>query len=233
MRSILRRRIDDPVDDANDGAFFSNAELDEALNLGANRLQQMISVVDPAAFLDISRQSIEADTWKYPKPTGSWSILDVRMLNADGNEYVSLGEPLDAWQLDKVAASSGDTRFGFFGRFIRLAPTPDTAVNDGLEWWYVKSNALETGASFDNESYDFHTGLADLHILLTQLVLLPEQVSDGAEALRKLIASAQEMVPLYYRRTLGPEVGFSIANLSKPSSGESAPRGVPFGSSWS
>jgi hypothetical protein len=233
MRSILRRRLDDPEGDANDGAFFSNAELDEALNLGANRLQRLISIVDPAAFLDISRQNLESDTWKYPKPTGSWSVLDVRMLNAAGTEYVSLGDPLDVWQLDKVAQSNGgNTRFGFFGRFIRLAPVPDAARTDGLEWWYVKSNALETGTSHDSESYDFHTGLANLHILLTQEVLLPEQVSDGAEALRTLIKAEAESVPLYYRRTLGPEVGFSIANLEKPGSGAFAPDGVPFGAAW-
>jgi hypothetical protein len=233
MRQILRRRLDDPEDDANDGAFFSNAELDEALNLGANRLQRLISIVDPAAFLNISEQNLEADTWRYPKPTGSWSILDVRMLNEDGNEYVSLGDPLDIWQLDKVARSSGTTRFGFFGRFIRLAPTPDTSVTDGLQWWYVKSNAIATGTANDADSYEFHAGLANLHILLTQEVLIPEQTSDGAEELRKLIAAEAESIPLYYRRTLGPEVGFSIANLEKPGSGVMVPNGVPFGSSWS
>lgn len=221
MRTILRRRIDDPTDDPNDGAYFTDAELDEALNLGANRLQRLITIVDPTAFLDISRQNIEANTWKYPKPTGSWSVLDVRMLNADGTAYVSLGQPHDVWQLDSVADAGGDkTRFGFFGRFIRLAPTPDAAVTDGLEWWYVKSNTLETGAAHDSESYDFHTGLANLHILLTQEVLMPEQVTDGAEELRKLIAAEAESIPVYYRRTIGPEVGFSIEGLRKPGSGE-------------
>lgn len=233
MRSILRRRIDDESDDSNDGNFFTNAQLDEALNLGANRLQRVIMTVDPAAFLDISRQNIEVDTWRYPKPTGAWSILDIRMLDADSGDYVSLGDPLDIWQLDKVASASNNTRFGFFGRFIRLAPVPDAAVTDGLEWWYVKSNALETGSSHDSESYDFHTGLANLHILLTQEVLLPEQITDGAEALRMLVKSEMETVPFYYRRTLGPEVGFSVANLVKMGSGESAPSGMPFGSVWS
>lgn len=217
MRSLLRRRLDDPElldGDPGDNQFFSDANLDEILNLAAQRLQRMITIVEPAAFLDITEQNLEANVWKYPKPRGAWSIQDVRMQDATSGEYRSLGEPVDPWDLDQVARSAGSTtRFGFFGRFIRLAPTPTTALTNGLQWWVVQSVEVATGAQYDNESFDFHTGLANLHILLAQEVSSPEQTGDGMDELRKLISAEQETIPLYYRRTIGPEIGFSIPGI--------------------
>lgn len=231
QRALLRRRIDDP-----DGAFFTDAQLDEALNLGAARLQMRISATDPAAFLTITRQNIEANVDRYPKPTGSWALQDLRMLDSDSGAYVSLGEPVDIWQLDRVALStSADTRFGFFGRFVRLAPTPTLAVTDGLEWWVVAGVSLESGAAHDSESFPFATGLSNLVVLLAQETLLPEQTGESADAFRKLIDSEAEGIPYYYRRTLGPEVGFSVGNLEKRGTGGNVwmpGTGVPFGSSW-
>jgi hypothetical protein len=194
----------------------------------------MVSVMDPQAFLNVSRQNLQANVWKYPRPAGSWAVMDIRMKDSSTGGYVSLGMPLDSRQLDTIEQTAGGvTRFGFFGRFIRLAPTPDLDVTDGLEWWFVEGVTVETGETHDSESFPFHTGLANLHVLLTQEILEPEQTGDNIDALRKLISAEQELVPLYYRRTLGEEIGFSIPDVSKPGDGSGRGPGVPFGTSWS
>jgi hypothetical protein len=204
MRRILARRIGDP------GIVqFTAAEYNEALNAAAARVQAKIMVLDPTAFLSISRQNIVSGTDLYPKPQNSWALLDLRLLNGDGTKYNSLGAPTDHVSLDNIVAGSTTVKFSFFGRRVKIAPMPTVSVDNGLEWYFVEEASIPTGGDNDGETYPFLTVAHELVVLRAELIMVPDFAADAnTESLMKLIADAESDLGLYYKRTVGLEMPF-------------------------
>jgi hypothetical protein len=205
MRRILRRRIDDPEPEGGTTFQWSNEDLDEVLNLAAAEIQAEIKIVDPQAFIRVTRSDIEADTPLAPKPQNAGPILDVKALSDEG-EYVSMGAPIRFDQTSAVG-SSDSMRYAIVGRWIYLAPTPTEAVENGLEWWFSETAQIATGESNDSSTFPIDVNLHDALIMRAQLMLIGEG-SDEAKTLRELYTMAITKIPTHYRRTLQPETGF-------------------------
>lgn len=203
MRSILARRIGDP-----NQVHFSEAEYDETLNTAAGIVQATIMVLEPLAFLSVSRSNlVESLNGVYPKPQGCWSLLDLRMLTSEG-VYRSLGKPVDHVTLDTIPSGSAVSRFAHFGRRVKIAPAPED-VTDGLEWYFVEEMSIPTGTANDGDSFPLHTGVHELVVLRAELILAPDFAADAdLTVLLGLIKDAEQRLPLYYRRSVGEEMGW-------------------------
>lgn len=212
MRSLLRRRIDDPVPaDLNDDATqFTDVELNEILNSAAIEVQAEIKRHDPTAFVRVTRSNINANEDLIPKPEGQWGLIQIRKLDAATGRYVALKDPVTLEQLDLIT-NSQEMRYAHAGRFIKVAPIPEVGVGDGLEWWFVEGAELPTSAGGDTLRYPISTGLDQAIIIKAQILLTPEFVENSPTAvLDKLYLEQIAKIPLYYQRTYGREVPFTL-----------------------
>ncbi len=207
MRRLLRRRINDVSEN---NPFFTDAELNEALDLGAAKVQKAIISLDPTAIIDYSRQNIVANENMYPKPIGNWGILDVKVLDTTTGRYTTLGDPISAEDADKLDVTGNTTfRYAHVGRWIQLTPTPDENRTLGLEWRFIGGATIVSGEDQDGQVYPFPTSTHNAIMLWSQVLLTPEfEQGVNMEEIRKQITEELADLPLYYRRTVGREVPF-------------------------
>jgi hypothetical protein len=198
MRTLLRRRRKDVA-----AINWTDSELNELLNEAAGYVQKEVMKVDPTAFLKITRQHIKADVDRYAKPQGIWSLLDVAKKDTSTGRYVSLGTPVDFLTIRGLQASTGSTatRFALFGEEILIGPTPDSDLDDGLEWVWVSSATM----SEDDDVLGLHIALHQAVVLRAEILLAPETASPDVTTLEKILAKELEDIPTYYRRTVGAE----------------------------
>lgn len=207
MRRLLRRRLNDVSETQ---PFFTDDELDEALNMGAAKIEKAVLSIDRTAIIKITRQNIEANEVLYPKPQGSWGVLDVKLKDPTTGQYVSLGDPISIEDLEKLSTAGNTTkRYAHVGRWIQIGPAPDAAITAGLEWRTIFGSEIASGADNDGEVYPFPTGLHNAIVLWAQIILTPEfEQGVNTDELRTQLKEDLADLPLYYSRTVGREVPF-------------------------
>lgn len=215
MRTLLRRRIDDPNEEDN-LAQWTNAELDEILNLAAVDVASAIRRVNPTAFIAVSRANIVADESLVPLPSNAGPLLDVRKYNATLTPpaYRTMGDPVPFDLLNELPSDSTTARFSIVGRWIKLGPTPESNVTDGLEFWFVQSPEIASGEEDDDRTFPFDLALHEAVVIKAQILCGQEGDGSNVEQLVQLYGLELQKIPEIYRRTVGREVGFSI-NLTK------------------
>jgi hypothetical protein len=199
MRTLLRRRLKDQA-----VINWDDGELNTMLNEGSSWVQKEIVKADPAAFVVITHQHIQAGVNRYPKPQGIWSLIDVARKNSTTGVYSSLGAPVDVRTVRglQAGAASTVTRYAILGNEIMIGPTPTAALNDGLEWTWVQSATM----SEDDDVSPIHIALHNAIVLRAHILLMAETNSSEAAELRKQLQEEMEDIPTYYRRTAGQEM---------------------------
>lgn len=219
MRRLLRRRLNDVSTDT-EAQFFTDAELNEALDMGASKIEKAVLAIDKTATMKITRQNVEANEPLYPKPAGVWSVLDVKLLDPTSGEYRSLGDPISIEDLEKLSTVGNTTvRYAHIGRWIQLGPVPSAAITNGLEWRTIFGVEIADGEDNDGQVYPFPTGLHNAVVLWAQLILTPEfEAGVNTDEIRKQLAEDLGDIPMYFSRTVGREVPFSL-DLTKVGAG--------------
>lgn len=209
MIRLLQRRLKDTVN-------WTDADLLEILNVAGLKVQALVLMADPEAYLQRTRQNIEASLDRYPKPDGAMALRQLRYLDS-GGVYRDLGDPITPEQAALAFREPASTavalpRWSWFGRFITLHPTPAANVTNGLEWWTVPSDTVAVGT----DQFRTHIALHNMIVNEATLILAPESSADvNVDEVRKQIQEDVQRIPLYYRRTLKHDIPFSVGGVEK------------------
>lgn len=140
MRTLLRRRINDVG-----GGQWSDAELNDLLNIGIAEVQKGVLAVDPDANLYRSRVSIVANQQLYAIPDNLLHERAVKKKDATTGTYrrmerITFERAMEkAESADAVTSNASEQTFEWFrfGQFIGLSPTPTESQTDGVELDFV------------------------------------------------------------------------------------------------
>ena len=201
MRRWARRRLLDT------GAQqrFNDADIDSALNVGAQQVQAEIDRVNKNAFRRIVLRDLEADTYRYQNPRGLLRYVSVQCKYPTFTKYVKADpttedeiENPDS-ELRRSYPNAGGVFFAVSGGELILFPTPTAAVEDGLRLRYIPV----LGMSQDDDDLDDLGLLQPFHIaviLWGVKLLLPEDGEDS-KGVDAEIMKVMDRVPDYYGGT--------------------------------
>lgn len=199
QRTQLRRRIREVVEET-----FSDARLNEYLNVGLSKVQQDVLALDPQAFLYVDRADLVSGQARYAKPTGFWYEVFLKILDTDSSEYVPL-EKRDYRTVVKTVAD-GETRvYAHFGRWFHIGPTPDTSIPQGIELEYVPLLVMAVDSDVPQVPLQLH----DLIVKYAQVECFGE-TSEAMEPVLAQIELIRQRIPLWYRQSAAENPPLSL-----------------------
>jgi len=148
IRTLLRRQIMEVT-----VSQWSDAVLNDLINVAYHVSQKEIMKVDPEAFLEWVRRDLTvADGSFYPRPEGSWWPNQVRMKNQGSSRYEMLQfKPFDeaeTWGIDSSGKPTGDAAdpaghvWARRGNYVCIFPAPTATITAGLELIHVPTLIL-------------------------------------------------------------------------------------------
>lgn len=152
MRAMLKDCLQEPSGTATDQ--FSIPQLNMLLNRGLLWVATMVQRVNPDAVLAIDTFALAANKNLYPVPTGCVAVRKV-VRTRDGKR---LARRSDAYLDATYGAVTGESvttgttlardplEWAQFGRFIRLGPTPNEALANGIRITYIPSLTMSDDA---------------------------------------------------------------------------------------
>lgn len=217
LRTHLRRRLQELTP-----AQWSDATLNDYLNLGYQMMQEEIETLYPEAFLYIDTTDVVAAQRAYAPPLNMKSPRRFRLKMGAGEEYTDLSESdLDLLYPNdyekQTNRSSHTPLWALEGQYFVIDPTPSASIADGIELTYVPTLMMGDDSDVPEMPANVHIGIivgAQYHAL-----------SDTANAVDKE-ATTQEMnriiarLPRHFKRTLARRGGEQI----------SVPQRIKFGS---
>ena len=147
MRTITRRLILETTADQ-----WSDADVNDMLNISAQNVQTRVMEVDPEAFNTWARINITKDERFYPMPTDALYETELAYTeDAANNEYQAM-KLVDFFvlrdsakanaRLDSRRNESVNYEYARTGRFYYLGWKPSAAITDGLENIYVRALSM-------------------------------------------------------------------------------------------
>ena len=136
MRTLLRRRINEPIADN-----WDDGTLDSLINVAYVLVQKQVRKVDPEALLAWEYRDTAVGAVWYEKPSGTRGPVEVGLKSS----------PLDAdWTpltrkpyfLARQYVSTPDTVYCHRGRYIGIFPAPSQAVTQGLQFMHAPTDSL-------------------------------------------------------------------------------------------
>lgn len=185
LRTILRRRIHDVP-----GVQWSDAELNDLLNLAYAKVQKEVVKVLPTAHLFWDRINIVAATAWYPMPESSFGIRRVGLLDPTTGLYTKL-RPKDYEDIRE--SNLVTTYYSLMGQWIGIFPVPTANLVAGLEVIHSPLMAMAIDADVPRVKVPIHDAIADWAVVLC----LGETDEAAAEAKARL----QDMIndlPFWY-----------------------------------
>lgn len=197
MRAMLRRRLQE---DSTVAAQWTDATLNDLLNLGLLYMQKKIMAVDPCFVIYTATTNLVADQAAYAKPANFIFEMTVKTRStptadwddSDAREYLEYYE---------IATNEDDNETGYSikGRFIVLNPAPGSNVTNGLQIEYVPSLSM----AVDTDVPDITTMLHEGIVYRAQHIALGDTDQDQTNAAKDLEAVVAD-IPLWYMKTSAP-----------------------------
>ena len=136
MRTLLRRRVNEPVEDQ-----FSDSFLNEVLNLGLALVRKQARKVDPE--FDIRweyRDTVAGTTW-YEKPSGTRGSIEIGVKkSASDTDWTALTRK--PYHIAKTYTSDTEMVYCHRGVYIGLFPAPSESIADGIQFLHAPTETL-------------------------------------------------------------------------------------------
>lgn len=196
---MLRRRLQEVT-----AAQWTDAVLNDYLNLGLAFMQGKIMEIDPLFVVYTDDTILSATISDYPRPDGCMFEIFLRisedggttfsdpLIKADLNELYDTAETYDF-------SYSGEQHYARKGRFFRLASLPAADRANGLEITYVPT--LSMGA--DTDVPDIHTIIHEGVVYRGEMIALGDTAEESVRA-KEDLGAILESLPLYYHESAMP-----------------------------
>lgn len=193
MRAVLRRRVQDT------GAVgeWSDAELNELLNLALLDIETAVLAIDPDAFTSIDTFDIVSGQQRYDKPAGFLYEYELGILDSS---YATGYRPLERRSLNATRArsSTAAVEYASLGRFFWLTPTPSANLDEGLQLIWTYSLSMSDDNDVPLIVLPLHDAVVDMALVKAFAEGADQQAEDRAQA---RVDRALASLPLYYRRS--------------------------------
>lgn len=189
---MLRRRLQERVADQ-----WTDAELNELLNLGLLEIQKSVLQVDPLAIIWIDVDDIVAGQEFYEVPPGMWYEFEVGVKTSASDADFTILDPCSYHT--RRSLSSGAGRYSRLGKYISIRPIPTGSVVDGLQVRYVPSLSMSNDSDVPDLNLGLHLGI----VLWAQILALGESLEDSGPT-QATLKGLIEQIPLFYRNTTQP-----------------------------
>jgi hypothetical protein len=144
LRNLLRRRLHDDPGTGEGTAHWTDADLNEIINLAYQQEQKEIIKIAPEATLKRVTTDILAGENLYPKPADMWFEISFGYIATD---YASGYRPMTKSRFASIDAQTvgvtGEVQYGHFGQNFIITPTPTTTLANGLRLSYVPILSVE------------------------------------------------------------------------------------------
>lgn len=178
IRTVLRRNIKDPET----GGEFSNAELNDIINLGYSLVQKEVRKFYPEAHLTWDYINTEVGENWYPLPP-TFSVTHVGYkASATDTVWTVLGPPKAYRDLAGLVTTGSTTYYTRRGQWIGIFPAPTEAVTDGIE---IVHNSIHS-MSADGETPRVKVPLHLAILYWAKLIALGETDANAGETRQRL-----------------------------------------------
>lgn len=152
MRTLLRRRVQEKIVDQ-----WQDADLNDLLNMGLRRTQLIIKRVHPDSAINRAIRDIVSGTDLYEFPPGFVSEYLVEMLQTDGT-YSKIRRVNFRDTVDRSGDAGTENIYARAGKWLRLSPTPTSALVNGIRIWFVPSLTMSADADIPDIPIVLHEG---------------------------------------------------------------------------
>jgi hypothetical protein len=195
---MLRRRLQEAT-----AKQWTDAALNEYLNLGLQFLQTAIMQVKPEEFIYISSANLVEDDNLIPKPPGLMQIKRVYLMYSGETTYIKAekwrSDKIEEMVLDTSLTSDSDRYYAEEGRWVKIWPTPSAASSAGMKLWWVPT--LTMGS--DSDVPDVHLNLHEGVVYRAQETALgdTDEITDPnvLRATQQILSVVISRIPLYYQ----------------------------------
>lgn len=187
IRTLLRRRVQEVTADQ-----WSDANLNELINLAYQRTELDILSVNPQAFMTTYRADIVSGQAFYEKPAGFNYEIAFKRLDSANSRYVRM-ECID--YVKGIARQNGESevQYSHYGTHLMLSPTPSASLASGLELDFVPSLSMTDDAESPKIVHPLHMALV-YHAQIIALGETGEEQKRAGEELELLV----NKIPTYY-----------------------------------
>lgn len=208
LRTHLRRRLQEPT-----ASNWSDATLNDYLNIGYQVAQEEVEVIDPERFLYVDTANVVKDQAFYAMPSNSKAPRRLRYKSSSGGDLMDIPErklsdllPVD-FQTTRGRTDSSPV-WARHGRYILIDPAPSQNVTDGLELTYVPALVMSSDADVPEVDLNLQYAI----VLVAHLIALAD--TDNVEAVQTVrdeLAMFVQRMPRHYETTHALRGGRTIA----------------------
>jgi hypothetical protein len=160
MRDMLRSQLQEDT-----AAIWTDAKLNNYLNLGLQFMQTAVLAHNPEAFLEIDRTDYyENDDGLVPKPLGCIRIKDVKVKYDGDSAYVFAVKKRNDEIEGYIEAYTSSTMedepiWSNYGNWIRIWPEADADSTDGVELVFVPTLTMGADTDVPHLALHLHEGV--------------------------------------------------------------------------
>lgn len=205
MRGVLRRRLQDPLEDPDgnviDNPEWDDPELNELLNLALLEMETSILEINPLAFLSVDTFDIVAGQERYDHPPGFLYETDLSVADSSGR-FSTPWRPLSRTTLSqsRLRVSGAADKYATVGRWFYLTPIPTVSANEALQLTWVYSLSMIADEEVPLIALPLHNAIVDMALIMA---LAETAEVDAAVLAQKRVDKAVARLPMWYRRTRG------------------------------